>query len=92
MKNVIYLFGPTVMIFIGLSYLESIPMTFLLFYCWLFFIPLFTYIKHSSIKEAFVHSIKKRDDSKNFISWRNKWRYLFAFNIYLCRVGTRALI
>lgn len=58
MKNVIYLFGPTVMIFIGLSYLESIPMTFLLFYCWLFFIPLITYIKHSSIKEAFVHSIK----------------------------------
>jgi len=57
MKNVIYLFGPTVMIFIGLSYLESIPITFLLFYGWLFFIPLTTYIKHSSIKEAFVHSI-----------------------------------
>ncbi len=67
MKNVIYLFGPTVMIFIGLSYLESIPMTFLLFYCWLFLIPLITYIKHSSIKDAFLHSIKNGIAVKPFL-------------------------
>ncbi|PUB15984.1 CPBP family intramembrane glutamic endopeptidase [Paenisporosarcina sp. OV554] len=58
MKNVVYLFGPTIMIFIGLSYFESIPITFVLFYGWLFFIPFITYLRHSKLKEAFVQSIK----------------------------------
>lgn len=59
MKNVVYLFGPTLMIYIGLSYFESIPLTFVLFYGWLFFIPLITYVRHSNLKETFFHSIKK---------------------------------
>ena len=58
MKNVVYLFGPTVMIFIGLGYFESIPITFLLFYGWLFLIPLITYVRHVEIKERFVQTIK----------------------------------
>lgn len=59
MKNIIYLFGPTIMILIGLSYLESIPITFLLFYGWLFFIPYITYSRQINLKETFVQSIKK---------------------------------
>ncbi len=58
MKNVIYLFGPTIMIFIGLSYFESIPITFVLFYSWLFFIPFITYARHSDLKEKLIHSIQ----------------------------------
>lgn len=59
MKNIIYLFGPTIMILIGLSYLESIPITFLLFYGWLFFIPFITYSRQINLNETFVQSIKK---------------------------------
>ncbi|WP_075619915.1 CPBP family intramembrane glutamic endopeptidase [Paenisporosarcina indica] len=56
MKNVLYLFGPTLMIFIGLSYYESIPITFALFYGWLFFIPFISYLKRDCLKESFFHS------------------------------------
>ncbi|MCA0971983.1 CPBP family intramembrane metalloprotease [Halobacillus litoralis] len=35
MKNIIYLLGPTVMIFIGLYVFSSVPVTFVLFYGWL---------------------------------------------------------
>ncbi|WP_019412555.1 CPBP family intramembrane glutamic endopeptidase [Paenisporosarcina sp. TG20] len=59
MKNIIYLFGPTILIFIGLSYLESIPITFLLFYGWLFFVPFISYSKRLTLKEMFLDSIKK---------------------------------
>ncbi len=50
MKTIIYLLGPTLMIFIGLVLLESVPYTFFLFYCWLFFIPFVTYWKNNKVK------------------------------------------
>ena len=59
MKNVIYLFGPTLMIFIGISYFESILITFLLFYSWLFFIPFITYWKKQPLRFSFFESIIK---------------------------------
>lgn len=40
MVNFIRLVGPTLMIFIGLQLLESVVITFLLFYSWLLFVPL----------------------------------------------------
>jgi len=59
MKNALYLFGPTLMIFIGLSYYESIPITFALFYGWLFFIPFISYLKKSILKETLIQSFSK---------------------------------
>lgn len=59
MKNVIYLFGPTLMIFIGVSYFESILITFILFYSWLFFIPFNTYYKKPTLRLSFFQSIIK---------------------------------
>lgn len=50
MKTIIYLIGPSVLIYIGLALLESVPYTFLLFYSWLFFIPLVTYLRKNEIK------------------------------------------
>jgi len=34
------LFGPTIMIFLGLQIMSSVPLTFTLFYGWLLFVPL----------------------------------------------------
>ncbi len=59
MKNLIYLFGPTLMIFIGLHYYESILMTFILFYSWLFLIPFNFYFNHKLRRKSFFKSIKK---------------------------------
>jgi len=59
MKNVLYLFGPTLTIYLGLSFFESIPITFLLFYGWLFFIPLTSYIKYFRRKESFLQSFRQ---------------------------------
>ena len=56
MINVLYLFGPTLTIYLGLSFLESIPITFVLFYGWLFFIPLTNFIKNLNLKESFFQS------------------------------------
>lgn len=50
MKTLIYLIGPTFMIYIGLALLKSVPYTFLLFYSWLLFIPLITYLQNNEIK------------------------------------------
>ena len=59
MKNVIYLFGPTIMIFLGINTFESIPITFVLFYSWLFLIPLLSYYRNPTLKSSFYESIKK---------------------------------
>ena len=50
MKTIIFLLGPSLMIFIGLALLESVPYTFLLFYGWLFLIPFVTYWKNNEVK------------------------------------------
>ena len=57
MKTIIYLIGPSFMIYIGLAILKSVPYTFVLFYSWLFFIPLVTYLLHNEIK-TIVQCIK----------------------------------
>lgn len=49
MKAIIYLIGPSFMIYIGLAILQSVPYTFVLFYSWLFFIPLVTYMRNNEI-------------------------------------------
>ncbi|HSI66365.1 MAG TPA: type II CAAX endopeptidase family protein [Planococcus sp. (in: firmicutes)] len=41
MKNTLRLIGPALMIFIGLQLLGNVVITFLLFYSWLFAVPLF---------------------------------------------------
>lgn len=41
MKKAILLIGPALMIFIGLHLLGNVAITFLLFYSWLFLVPLF---------------------------------------------------
>ncbi|WP_456271280.1 CPBP family intramembrane glutamic endopeptidase [Bacillus sp. AK031] len=40
MRKAVLLLGPTIMIFIGLTLLDSVPLTFCLFYGWLIVIPL----------------------------------------------------
>lgn len=48
-KQVILLFAPTILIFIGLSLMQNILITFILFYGWLLFIPLlFTFWKKTN--------------------------------------------
>lgn len=44
------LVGPTLMIFVGLQWLNSVIVTFLLFYSWLLFVPILS--KRFSIKEV----------------------------------------
>ncbi|MBG9943797.1 type II CAAX endopeptidase family protein [Brevibacillus formosus] len=39
MKHVLLFLGPTIMIFLGLQVMSSVPVTFLLFYGWLFAVP-----------------------------------------------------
>ncbi|NQF15733.1 CPBP family intramembrane metalloprotease [Brevibacillus sp. HB1.3] len=39
MKHVLLFLGPTLMIFLGLQVMSSVPVTFLLFYGWLFAVP-----------------------------------------------------
>jgi len=41
-KQIILLFAPTILVFIGLSLLQNILITFFLFYGWLLFIPIIT--------------------------------------------------
>ena len=43
-KQIILLIMPTVLIFIGLSLLQNVLITFILFYGWLLFVPLNYYI------------------------------------------------
>lgn len=59
MKNLLFLIGPTFMIFIGLTYFESVPITFALFYGWLFVIPFATYLREPQLKKALIQSLKK---------------------------------
>jgi len=58
MKNLLYALGPTFMIFIGLTYFESVPITFMLFYSWLFVIPFSTYLRNTQKRMAFIQSVK----------------------------------
>lgn len=67
MKNLLYLFGPTMMIYIGLSHFRSIPITFTLFYGWLLLIPLATYYKNSRLRDMFILSFQKGFTSKSLI-------------------------
>jgi membrane protease YdiL (CAAX protease family) len=50
MKNTLGLIGPTLMVFIGLQLLESVTITFLLFYGWLLWAPI---IEKAFPKESF---------------------------------------
>ncbi|TQR14689.1 CPBP family intramembrane metalloprotease [Psychrobacillus soli] len=40
MKQILLLIAPTILIFIGLSFMQNVLITFILFYGWLLFIPL----------------------------------------------------
>ncbi len=40
MRLLLFLFGPTFMILIGLTFFENVPLTFILFYGWLLLIPM----------------------------------------------------
>jgi membrane protease YdiL (CAAX protease family) len=51
-KFLLLLLAPTVMIYVGLHVLESVPITFLLFYSWLLFVPL---IRKASLFSEIVH-------------------------------------
>ena len=67
MKNVFFLLGPTLMIFIGLTQFESVPITFILFYSWLFIIPLVTTFKSTELKKTFKLAFKNGFSSKAVI-------------------------
>ncbi|WP_342543062.1 type II CAAX endopeptidase family protein [Paenisporosarcina sp. FSL H8-0542] len=68
MKNVIYLFGPTIMIFLGINIFESIPITFGLFYSWLFLIPFVSYFRNPALKSSFYQSIKTEKTLKSIMT------------------------
>ncbi|HJF31207.1 MAG TPA: CPBP family intramembrane metalloprotease [Sporosarcina psychrophila] len=44
------LIGPTIMIYLGLIVFKSVPITFILFYGWLLFVPLLLYIRNKSLR------------------------------------------
>ena len=52
------------MIFIGLTQFESVPITFVLFYSWLFIIPLITSFKSTDLKKTLRLSFKNGFSSK----------------------------
>jgi len=58
LKNIFFLLGPTLIIFIGLTQFESVPITFVLFYSWLFIIPLITSFKSTDLKKTLGLSFK----------------------------------
>lgn len=67
MKNVFFLLGPTLMIFIGLTQFESVPITFVLFYSWLLIFPLVTTFKSIELKKTFRLTFKNGFSSKAVI-------------------------
>ncbi|WP_017379252.1 CPBP family intramembrane glutamic endopeptidase [Paenisporosarcina sp. TG-14] len=67
MKNLLYALGPTFMIFIGLTYFESVPITFVLFYSWLFAIPFATYLRKTQDRLDFIQSVKNGFTIKSFL-------------------------
>ncbi|WP_231885779.1 CPBP family intramembrane glutamic endopeptidase [Sporosarcina psychrophila] len=50
MKLSVLLIGPTIMIFLGLIIFKSVPITFILFYGWLLFVPILLYFRNKSIR------------------------------------------
>ena len=48
------------MIFIGLTQFESVPITFILFYSWLFIIPLVTTFKSTELIKTFINEISSK--------------------------------
>ena len=50
MKLSILLIGPAIMIYIGLIMFKSVPITFILFYGWLLFVPILLNIGSKSIR------------------------------------------
>ncbi|QHE51261.1 CPBP family intramembrane glutamic endopeptidase [Pontibacillus sp. HMF3514] len=54
MYILLLLFGPTLMIFLGLQVMSSVPLTFILFYGWLLFLPFIErmWIKNESFQLA----------------------------------------
>ncbi|WP_456276097.1 CPBP family intramembrane glutamic endopeptidase [Bacillus sp. AK128] len=65
MKQILLLLGPTLMIWIGLHVLKSVPITFLLFYGWLLLIPLL-FQGRKTLRWGF--RLKKRDVLVGLIS------------------------
>ncbi|UFJ41121.1 CPBP family intramembrane metalloprotease [Brevibacillus humidisoli] len=55
MALILLMFGPTLMIFLGLQVMGSVPITFLLFYSWLFAVPLWELlvIRRMTLSETF---------------------------------------
>lgn len=49
-KLALLLIGPTIMIFSGLIMFKSVPITFILFYGWLLFVPILLYIGNKSLR------------------------------------------
>lgn len=64
MKNVFFLLGPTLMIFIGLTQFESVPITFVWFYTWLLIIPLVAIFKSTDLKKTLILSFINGFSSK----------------------------
>jgi len=50
MKLSVLLIGPTIMIYLGLIIFNSVPITFILFYGWLLFVPILLYFRNKSIR------------------------------------------
>jgi membrane protease YdiL (CAAX protease family) len=55
MKLIVLLLGPTIMILIGLTIFQNVPLTFLLFYSWLCLVPLISYKRNG--KSLFTRKI-----------------------------------
>lgn len=53
-KQLVLLFGPTIMIILGLPILQNVPITFLLFYGWLLLIPIVVSFRRKNRNRFFV--------------------------------------
>ncbi|MGG1663539.1 CPBP family intramembrane glutamic endopeptidase [Brevibacillus sp. NRS-1366] len=68
MTILLLLLGPTLLIFLGLQVIGSVPVTFLLFYSWLFLVPLadFYFVKKGSRRDI-LHSLGIHLHRKNVL-------------------------
>ena len=77
LKQAILLIGPTFMIFIGLSLLHNVLITFFLFYGWLLIIPLIVAYWNKSIKSNREFSLTKKSILIGIVSG-----FICLFSIY----------
>ncbi|WP_391116548.1 CPBP family intramembrane glutamic endopeptidase [Psychrobacillus sp. L3] len=68
LKHIILLIGPTIMIFIGLSLLHNILITFFLFYGWLLFIPLIIVYWNKENSNRILISLSKKSTLVGVVS------------------------